>query len=238
MTPHAQRKLMLAALLWLGLCPTSWAQLKFSTSVDPRFARSMAEQVLTHAYQQLGIKVEFVPLPVRRAYAMVATGELDGVALSVAESLDPALLKLAVPVAVEETVVYTLTKQFKVAGFASLQPYTIGHVLGVRYLENHLQGMKVDTAVDLETLFRKLALGRTDIAVEARSNQCRLKPLGLTQITILEPPLEVVRAYHLLTPKHAQLIPGLTQVLRKMEADGSIKKIQAAALREFQTQCG
>lgn len=238
MTPHTRRRLALAALLWLGLWTASWAQMKFATAVEPRFARTMAQQVLTQAYQQLGMKVEFVPLPIRRGYAMAATGELDGVTISVADSLDPALLKVEVPVAVEETVVYTLTRQFKVAGFTSLQPYSIGHIAGLRYFETHLQGMKVDTAVDLETLFRKLALGRTDIALETRSNQCRLKPLGLTQITILEPNVEVVLGHHFLNQKHAELVPKLTQVLRKMEAEGSIKKIQATALKEFQAQCG
>ncbi len=237
MTLDIWRSVAIAALLWMGLLPVSWAQLKFATAVDARFSRTMAQQVLTQAYRQLGLKVEFVPLPIRRGYAMAATGELDGVTLSVADSLDPALFKLEVPVAVEETVVYTLNKQFKVAGFASLQPYTIGHIAGLRYFDTHLQGMKVDTAVDLETLFRKLALGRTDIALETRSNQCRLKPLGLTQITILEPAVEVVLGHHFVNQKHAELIPRLTQVLRKMETDGSIRKIQAAALKEFQAQC-
>lgn len=238
MKPHTRCRLALAALLALGVWPASWAQMKFATAVDPRLSRSMAEQVLTQAYQQLGLKVEFVPLPVRRGYAVAASGELDGLAISVADSLDPALFKVEVPVAVEETVVYTMGKPFKVVGFASLQPYTIGHIAGLRYFENRLQGMKVDTAVDIETLFRKLALGRTDIVVETRSNQCRLKPLGLPPITILEPAVETVLGYHFLNQKHAELVPKLTQVLRKMEADGSLKRMQATAFKEFQAQCG
>lgn len=237
MTSNTGHRAALAALFWLCALPAG-AQMKFATAVDARFSRTMAEQVLTQAYQQLGLKVEFVPLPIRRGYAMAATGELDGLALSVADSVDPALLKLDVPVALEETVVYTLNKQFKVAGFASLQPYTIGHITGLRYFESRLQGMKVDTAIDLDTLFRKLALGRTDIVVEARSSQCHLKSLGLGQIAILEPAVEVVLGRHFLNQKHAELIPRLTSVLRKMESDGSIKKIQASAFKEFQALCG
>lgn len=106
MTPHTGPRVALTALLWLSLLPASWAQMKFATSVDPRFARSMAE--------------------------------LDGV----------------------------------------------------------------------------------------------------TQSVILEPSVDMVLGHHFLNQKHAELIPRLTQVLRKMEADGSIKKIQASALREFKAQCG
>lgn len=213
------------------------AQLKFASATDARLSRQTAERVLVHAYAQLGLRVEFIPLPVRRGYVLAEQGELDGVTLSVASNLGDGLIRVDAPVSAEDTVVYTRTKRFAVAGFDSLQPYTVGHVTGLRYFETRLQGFNVDTAPDLDTLFRKLSLGRTDVVVEARSNQCRAHRLGLTDIRILEPSLEIVPAHHFLHRKHAELVPRLGAVLRKMESDGSIRKIQASALKAFEARC-
>jgi ABC-type amino acid transport substrate-binding protein len=101
-------------------------------------------------------------------------------------------------------------------------------------------GMTVtlELAPNLEALFRKLALGRTDVVVESRFNGCLVKQLGLQKAVLLQPSLEVLPAYHFLHSRHAALVPRITAVLRKMESDGSIKKIQATALREYLAQCG
>lgn len=225
------------ALLMVWCCASS-AQMRFTSAPDNRFSKSTAQQVLTQAYAQLGLNVEFVPLPVRRGYAVAALGELDGLTLSAADDIDPKLIKVNVPVAFEETVVYTRNQQFKVDGFESLRPYTVGHVAGLRYFEENLRDMKADPGPDLNTVLRKLSLGRTDIALDTRSSQCKLRTLDLPDIRILEPPLSIVKAHHFLHIKHAQLVPRLQTVLARMEADGTLKRIQTAAFKEFQRTCG
>lgn len=228
---------VLVLLTW-ALPLTAWSQLKFAASINDRVSKTMAERVLAQAYRQLGITPELVPLPIRRGYNLSDLGGIDGVAVSVADDLGPHLIKIPVPIAYEEAVVYTVHKRFTVNGFASLQPYSIGHLAGLRYFETRLQGMRVDTASDLETLFRKLDLGRTDVVVESRFNQCTLKQLGLNKVVILEPALENVPGHHFVSQQHADLVPRLTAVLQKMEKDGSIKKIQAGVVREYQARCG
>lgn len=230
----------LCALAALGSITTAHAQttsLNFAVTSDDRFSKTMAQRVLSAAYKELGIDVTFTPLPIRRGYAQAETGEVDGLGMTVSLELAPTLLRVEVPISYEETAVYATRRDFVPNGFASLQPFLIGHIAGVRYFEQRLQGMRTDPAPNLEALFRKLELGRTDLVTESRFNSCLLKQLGLNKVVLLQPSLEVVPGFHFVHTKHAALVPRITAVLRKMEADGSTRKIQASALREYQAQC-
>lgn len=221
-TPHAQAQT---------------STLNFAVTSDERFSKTLAQRVLSAAYKELGIEVSFTPLPIRRGYAQAETGDVDGLGMTVSLELAPSLLRVEVPIAYEETVVWATRRDFVPNGFASLQPYLVGHIAGVRYFEQRLQGLRTDPAPNLEALFRKLELGRTDVVTESRFNGCLLKQLGLNKVVLLQPSLEVLPGYHFLHSKHAALLPRITAVLRKMDAEGSIKKIHAAALREHQAQC-
>jgi len=212
--------------------------LNLAVAPDDRFSKTMAQRVLSAAYKELGIDIVFTPLPIRRGYAQAEAGEVDGLGMTVTLELAPNLLRVDVPISYEETAVWATRKDLVPNGFASLQPYLIGHIAGIRYFENRLQGLRTDPAPNLEALFRKLELGRTDVVVESRFNGCLVKQLGLQKTVLLQPSLEVVQAYHFLHSRHAALVPRISAVLRRMDADGSIKKIQAAAFKEFQAQCG
>lgn len=212
--------------------------LNFAVTSDERFSKTLAQRVLIAAYKELGMELTFTPLPIRRGYAQAETGEVDGLGMTVSLELAPSLLRVDVPIAYEETAVWATRRDFVPNGFASLQPYLVGHIAGVRYFEQRLQGLRTDPAPNLEALFRKLELGRTDLVTESRFNGCLLKQLGLNKVVLLQPSLEVLPGYHFLHTKHAALLPRITAVLRKMETEGSIKKIHAAALREHQALCG
>jgi polar amino acid transport system substrate-binding protein len=229
---------LLAALTGIATPMAQANTLNLAVTSDDRFSKTMAQRVLSAAYKELGIDVAFTPLPIRRGYAQAEAGEVDGLGMTVTLELAPNLLRIDVPISYEETSVWATRRDVVPNGFASLQPYLIGHIAGIRYFEQRLQGLRTDPAPNLEALFRKLELGRTDMAVESRFNGCLVKQLGLQKVVLLQPSLEVLPAYHFLHSRHAALVPRITAVLRKMESDGSIKKIQATALREYLAQCG
>jgi polar amino acid transport system substrate-binding protein len=228
---------LLAALTGIATPMAQANTLNLAVTSDDRFSKTMAQRVLSAAYKELGIDVAFTPLPIRRGYAQAEAGEVDGLGMTVTLELAPNLLRIDVPISYEETSVWATRRDVVPNGFASLQPYLIGHIAGIRYFEQRLQGLRTDPAPNLEALFRKLELGRTDMAVESRFNGCLVKQLGLQKVVLLQPSLEVLPAYHFLHSRHAALVPRITAVLRKMESDGSIKKIQATALREYLAQC-
>ncbi len=226
-----------AALLILAgsAAGSTAAPLVFAIPPEDRLSVTMAQRVLALAYQELGVEVQYTKLPVRRGYAQA--DEVDGVGLGVTPDIGLTQVRIEVPVSYEEAAVYATRGDIVPQGYASLQPYVIGHIAGIGYLETRLQGMRTDTASSVESLFRKLEMGRTDVVVDSRFNSCLIKTLGLRKVQLLQPSLETAPGYHFLHMRHAALIPKVTAVLRRMAADGTIKKVQAQALKEYRSQC-
>jgi polar amino acid transport system substrate-binding protein len=48
----------------------------------------------------------------------------------------------------------------------------------------------------------------------------------LEGVTVLEPPLSSFPVYHYLNKKHEALVPELTRVLKQMQADRTIERLQ------------
>jgi polar amino acid transport system substrate-binding protein len=224
------------AVLWGGLTvATAAPPLIFAIPPEDRLSVTMAQRVLTAAYQELGQDVQFVKLPVRRG--ILPSSDIDGVGLAVTPDLGPTLTRIDVPVAYEEAAVYARRPDIVLNGYASLRPYLIGYIAGIGYLEAKFQGMRTETAGTVETLFRKLEQGRTDVVVDSRFNSCVIKQLGLQKVVLLQPSLELAPGFHFLHQRHAALVPRVTAVLNRMAADGSIKKIQAQAFKEYRALC-
>lgn len=216
---------------------TAWANtpLVFAIPPEDRLSITMAQRVLALVYHELGVEVQYTKLPVRRGYAQA--DEVDGVGLGVTPDIGPTLVRIEVPVSYEEAAVYATRADIVPHGYASLQPYVIGHIAGIGYLEARLQGMRTDTATNVESLFRKLEMGRTDVVVDSRFNSCLIKQLNLHKVQLLQPSLETAPGFHFLHMRHAALIPRVTAVLRRMATDGTIKKVQAQALKEYKLLC-
>ena len=213
-------------------------ELVFSSLPDQRPGTMIAQQVLRQAYHRLGVSIRFVTLPNARIRELLETEELDGVDYRISDAPVGDLKKISPAITYEEFVVYTVNKIFKVDGYSSLRPYSIGYLSGARIFEDKLRGMRVDTAPTLESLFRKLVAGRTDLAIDSSSGICLIRKLGLTQIQTLNHPLERILGYHWLSGRHAELIPKLEATLRLMDKDGSIAKIQKTVISEFTASCG
>ena len=59
-----------------------------------------------------------------------------------------------------------------------------------------------------------------------------IRKLGLTDIRVVEPPLETVQFYHYLHKKNRSLIPGIDAVLRSMQASGRVAEIKTDFINE------
>jgi polar amino acid transport system substrate-binding protein len=233
----ARRAAALALFVSFAFPAYCQSHLVFSTIVDQRPSAMMAQRVLTQAYKQLDVTVSFEELPNQRARALQESNVLDGVDYRIMDSPVGDLQKVSISVGYEDLVAYSNGKRFKLEGYKSLQPYTIGYLSGAKVFEERLQGMEVDTAPNLESLFRKLDAGRTDIVIDSRSSYCKVSKLGLHNIVMLEPSLERLPAYHWVSKRHKDLIPRLEAVLKKMAQDGTIRKLQEEAWKDYVAQC-
>ncbi len=233
---------MTALIAGLTMSTTTWAR------EEPRFdiafpdvnrpSTAAAQKILLIAYAQMGIKANFIAMPAARAMSMWSAGKLDAFSAKIIDSGLPDSVKSSVPIILEEAVVFTSRKNFTVDGYDSLKPYLVGYVNGVTYFEDRLKNVpQKETAPNLESLFRKLDAGRTDVAVDSRFAFCLVQKLGLNHIRILEPSLERRPGYHFLHSRHQHLLSKLDDILQAMEKDGSIKRIQEEVMQEYMTQC-
>lgn len=212
--------------------------IRISTSPDKRPLVTAGERILTLAYQRIGVPLEFVAIPSKRAQVLIEAGQLDGIMVRFADTPGSAAEKVNVPIIYDEAVVFTRDTNFAVDGYASLKPYLVGYVFGITYFEKKLAESRTVTAPNLESLFRMLDAGRTDVAVDVRSSLCVARKLGLGQIHILEPPLSHgAPGYHALNKKHQDIIARLEPVLQRMEKQGELKRIYEEAMQEYMAHC-
>ena len=195
---------------------------------DP--AATIAELVLREAYRRLGREVKVQRLPGERALMYANAGKTDGELYRKLglERQYPNLVIVPVPLLTFELVIFSRGTSFVVNGWESLRPYTIGFVRGNKIAEENTKGMRVEPVPNLELAFNKLVMGRTDLVLSHRaSGMAIVRSLKLEGVTMLEPPLASFPAYHYVNSKHAALVPELTRILKQMQADKAIERIQA-----------
>jgi polar amino acid transport system substrate-binding protein len=190
---------------------------------------AIAEQVLSKAYQELGIEIVLKKLPGKRALAFSNEGKTDGELLRVAQvgKMFPNLIIIPVAVVSMEISVFTKGKTFTVNGWSSLKPFKIGVVRAIAITDKATEKMNRQMLNQPLQLFKVLDIGRVDVAAFLK----RSGVWFLSQhpefkgVTVLEPPLLKLPTYHFLHNKNRNLIPKITAVLKKMEEDGTIRKM-------------
>jgi len=235
---NALRKLFMLVCVCLAGVSFGAENLQLYVPDTVRPSTLMAEKILTQAFKNMDVKVSFIPLPGLRMQAMWSEGKLDGIAGRALSTELQNGIKVDVAIAYDEAVVYTVSKKFVPNGYDSLKLYRVGYIGGLPYFDEHLKNITMrETAPTLESLFKKLEIGRSDLVVESRFSACLLKKLGMQNIVILEPPLENRPIYLYLHTRHQHLVPELEVILKTMEEDGSIKKFQEQAIAQYHQQC-
>jgi hypothetical protein len=196
-----------------------------------------AQQILKEAYQQLGIQLEILILPIPRSVSLLDLEQLDGLVYRVSDAPLSDLMKINIPILFEEIHAFTVLYPIALESYKSLEPYTIGHLAGSRHYINRLKGMRVEPAPTEESLLRKLAVGRSQMAISTRSSWCTAKKLGLNNIKLLEPSLEILQGFHWLSTRHQHLYPKIAAILKKMKKNGRIGEINKQARDAFEEAC-
>lgn len=203
--------------------------MNISTLVGDDPAAVISSQVLREAYSRLGRKLVIHQLPGERSLIYANEGKMDG-ELYRKLGLDreyPNLLIIPIPLLTLELVIFSRGTSFVVNGWESLRPYTLGFMRGNKIAQQNTKGMKVEPVPTMQQAFEKLMMGRTDLVLGHRaSGMAVVRSLKLEGITVLEPPLASFPVYHYVHKKHAALVPELTRVLKQMEADKTIERIQ------------
>jgi polar amino acid transport system substrate-binding protein len=193
---------------------------------------SVISEVLSQAYQQLGIQITINPYPGLRGLHYSNYGIIDGEAFRIA-GIDKKFSNLIrVEVSLMTNRHYLFVKsgnEFVVEGWDSIpKNYLIGFQRGIKVIELATKEYQIQTeSVSTATqLLQKLNIGRNDaIILPAPAAAQNIQQLELKDIIKLEPPINSHNLYHYLHTKHAALVPKITAVLKAMEANGDIQKI-------------
>lgn len=230
-----QRRQVLPGLILAAMLPLAAGQplreINISTLVGTDPATAMAEQIMREAYRRLGISLVLHRLPGERTLVQANEGKMDGELYRKLgmEREYPNLVIIPVALQTYEIVIFSRGTSFVVNGWESLRPYTLGFVRGIKIVQENTHGMKIEAVTTMPQAFEKMMMGRTDLVLGNRiSGMAVIKALNLDGITVLEPPLASFPVYHYVHKKHEALVPELTRVLRQMQADKTIERLQRA----------
>ena len=188
-------------------------------------------EILRAVYQRLGITVEFIDLPAKRALVESSQGRVDGEVhriLAVANEF-PSLIAVRPSINYIEPSAFVKDRDIRIDGWPSLAPYSIGIVRGVGSSERGTNGMsRVEAVGSMDQLMQMLASGRFELAVNDRFSGVLVnKRLHLdTVVRPLSPALEHIPLHHFLHERHRDLVPRVEKALQAMEASGELERLR------------
>ncbi|MDF2180098.1 hypothetical protein P2G88_17725 [Aliiglaciecola sp. CAU 1673] len=180
---------------------------------------SFLNQLLKDAYAELGLQLQFEPMPFERGRLMAIRGEVDGLAARVgpiAADL-PNMIKVKVPL-LKISIHLICSPQAACDNQVLEDPAT---TVAVPSGNNHADVImkehraKTLDMKDLQQIMAMLANGRLSYGLFVIAD--RHDP-QLGSIQIAQPPLETQVVYHYLHVKHMALLPDLEKSLAKVVA--------------------
>lgn len=195
-------------------------------------------EILKAVYKRLGITVEFVDLPAKRALIESSQGRVDGEVQRIlaVQSEFASLIAVRPSINYIEPSAFVKQRVFRVDGWQSIAPYSIGIVRGVGSSERGTSGMsRVEAVVTMDQLMQMLDSGRIEVAVNDRFSGVLInKKLRLDKtLQPLSPALERIPLYHFLHEQHRDLVPRVEKVLREMEASGELERLRQEITRRM-----
>ena len=122
--------------------------------------------------------------------------------------------------------IYSAGPKFTVSNWESLEPYSVGYIIGWQILEKNITiTNKVTKVKNPRQLFSLIQNKRIDLIIYERwGGLWWLKKLGMN-IKPLKPHLAKRELYLYLNKKHKHLIPLVAQALVEMKKDGTYQRI-------------
>ena len=232
------KKFALSVILFFIFCSNSYAQepLKFAQIANTP-DQMVGAEILKAGYERLGIPIEIIEMPGKRALVESSQGKIDGEVHRIFRVGDdyPALIRVPTPINYIEPTAFAKNLNLSVSGCADLKPHRIGIVRGVKHAEDCTRGMEnVQVVNNSQLLMQILHRDRVDIVITARVNGLhQLKKLNLDGIHALSPPLSREPVYHYLHKKHAALVPKIDGVFKEMQKDGTLERLREQFVGEL-----
>ncbi|EWH09916.1 hypothetical protein DS2_10732 [Catenovulum agarivorans DS-2] len=219
---------LILLIVMFSFVPSAQADKKFTflqTELGPKY--HCAINALNRAYANLGIEVEYLVQPNRRAIDSSNRGKFDGEMLRVdgVEHLFPNLIKIPVPLCAIKSVMLA-GNHVSATTIEELKTYHFGIILGFidqeRYVKQH--NITATKLVKYDRLFDMLELGRVDVIFLPLTQAHQwLTDEKKKHFKFLKNFNRDLYLYHYLHKKHKHLLSDVTQQLRVLEQNGQIE---------------
>ena len=245
--PSARRTLAAWLLLLVGLlllavpvraqsAPTPDKIVRICGS-EEAFIHEVFVDILKHAYEHIGYRVEIIMAPNVRSLRLANEGMCQGEIMRVAQAEQKYPNLKLVPVSINklEAFAYTVNTTKPIKGWGDLKDLHTYIRLGSIYAEEGTRGMNVGKVKTTTQMFQMLHDGKIDVAVEIYepATVVAAREFPGSAIHPIGAPLASVPMYHLIHRDSAHLIPLLEQTFTQMIASGELKMLKARALQQL-----
>jgi len=125
-----------------------------------------------------------------------------------------------------------------VSSFADLKPYSVGTVEGWKIAVKKIKAIqpaKVHIVTTPEQLMQMLDQDRLDYGVAGYLSDLKsISMLNIDSVQAIDPPLVEKPLFLILNKKLKALIPVFNQVLREMQTDGTINRLNSELIESLQ----
>jgi len=218
----------LITILWLLPCLASANSVIVASATDQSRVAAVAEIILKRVYRTLGYELKTLYLPGKRALHKSNLGEVD-VELVRIEAVGreyPGLIQVPESLFDIRGVAFTRDANMTFQGEQSFWGRRVGIVRGIRWAEKAAEGHSPTVASNVHELFKLLAHGRIDIALEAQlTGMPELENFPGRGIAMLIEPVVLTPVYHFVNSKHRDLVKPLAEEIGKMKKTGETHRI-------------
>lgn len=197
-------------------------------------------QIVTEAFAEEGIDVEYAFLPWKRGFEEARQGRHDGsLVWGYNKERAESFLYSDVVAELGTSLFHQKGKVIKIEKPEDLKNYHIGGVIGYAYGVEELEregNVTIDRIGSDVGNYRKLAAGRLDIVLEdTEAGYCVINKYGLQDKIVASPDILHARNYHLIiskkSPEADKLILAFNKGLKKLKSDGRYQTYLEASRR-------
>ncbi|USD66450.1 transporter substrate-binding domain-containing protein [Vibrio sp. SCSIO 43136] len=196
----------------------------------------IGKNILSIAYQKIGLEAHFVEMPAKRSLVEANKGALDGEVNRV-EAIGasfPNLIMVPTPINYVEQVLYSSLHSGPITDCSQLTNYKVGIIRGVKHATTCAEHAKeVVVFNNVTDLMKVLNLGRLDFAIAARVTGYPFeRDPHYANIKPLTPALKRTELHHYLHKSNADLVGKLDRVFIDMTNSGELEKIRIKTIED------
>ncbi len=180
--------------------------------------------------KEMGITIELLSLPPKRATKYLAAGYIDG---EIARINDYGVvvsnsIRVAEPVSVEPYIVYTWKDSLELDGWESIKPYSIVTVSGYAFADKYMNGFNTYAVNSIEQAFSYLVYKRAEVFVMNRQiaeNFLKTTGFKLEDVHAIEKPIDELILHSYFTQDNKVIADLYEKALKTIKGNGIYNSI-------------